>query len=72
MAATYNFKSISSNESVSSSNSVFTIAPVWGFQRTYKNNFNLGLDMGAGYNVSKNDNGFVPVLNFSLGWVIGK
>jgi hypothetical protein len=68
----YNFESISTNESVSSSNASFTIAPVWGFQRTYKGNFNLGLNMGVGYNFGKYDNEFVPVLNFSLGWVIGK
>jgi len=72
LTAIYSFKSISSNESISSSNSYFTIAPVWGFQRTYKHNFNLGLNMGAGYSISQNDNGFVPVLNFSLGWVLGK
>lgn len=72
MAAYYNFKSISTNDSFSSSNSSFTIAPVWGFQRTYKHQFNLDLNLGAGYNISQNDNGFVPVLNFTLGWVIGK
>jgi hypothetical protein len=70
--AIYNFKSISSNESLLYSNASLTIAPVWGFQRTYKGNFNLGLNMGIGYNIGKYDNEFVPVLNFSLGWVIGK
>lgn len=72
MAAYYNFKSITTNDSYSSSNSSITIAPVWGFQRTYKRKFNLELNMGAGYNFSKNDSDFVPVLNFTLGWVIGK
>lgn len=38
MAAYYNFKSISTNDSYSSSNSSVIIAPVWGFQRTYKHN----------------------------------
>jgi hypothetical protein len=45
---------------------------VWGFQRTYKHKFNLDLNVGAGYGFSKNDSEFVPVLNFTLGWVIGK
>jgi hypothetical protein len=68
--AIYNFQSISSNESVLYSNPSITIAPVWGFQRTYKGNFNLGLNMGIGYNIGKYDNGVATVLNFSLGWVI--
>lgn len=72
MAAYYNFKSITTNDSYSSSNSSVVIAPVWGFQRTYKHKFNLDLNMGAGYGFSKNDSEFVPVLNFTLGWVIGK
>ncbi len=72
MAAFYNFKSITTNDSYSSSNSSVVIAPVWGFQRTYKHKFNLELNLGAGYGFSKNDSNFVPVLNFTLGWVIGK
>lgn len=72
MAAYYNFKSITTNDSYSSSNSSVTIASVWGFQRTYKHKFNLDLNLGAGYGFSKNDSGFAPVLNFTLGWVIGK
>jgi hypothetical protein len=72
--ADYRFRAISSNESHIPTESSFTIAPVWGFQRTYKGNFNLGLNMGAGYTINSysEDSGFVPVLNFSLGWVIGK
>lgn len=70
--AIYNFKSMTSNETVSSSNSSLVLAPVWGFQRTYKGNFNLGFNAGVGYYFSNNDNGITPVLNFSLGWVIGK
>jgi hypothetical protein len=70
----YNFRPISSNDSYSSTETSFTIAPVWGFQRTYKGNFNLGFNIGAGYTINSysEDSGFVPVLNFSLGWVIGK
>ena len=72
MAAYYNFKSITTNDSYSSSSSSVVIAPVWAFQRTYKHKFNLDLNVGAGYGFSKNDSEFVPVLNFTLGWVIGK
>lgn len=72
MAAYYNFKSITTNDAYLSSNSSAVIAPVWGFQRTYKHKFNLDLNLGAGYAFSKNDSDFVPVLNFTLGWVIGK
>jgi hypothetical protein len=72
--ANYNFKAISTNKQLSSSETSLTLAPVWGFERTYKSNFNLGLNMGVGYNINSisDDSGFVPVLNFSLGWVIGK
>lgn len=72
--ANYNFEAISTNEALSSSETSLTIAPVWGFERTYKSNFNLGLNLGVGYNINSisDDSGFVPVLNFSLGWVIGK
>lgn len=72
MTAFYNFRSISTNDNFLETNSSLTIAPVWGFQRTYKGNFNLDLNMGIGYNIGKHDNDIVPVLNFTLGWVIGK
>ena len=72
MAAFYNFRSISTTDNFLPENSSITIAPVWGFQRTYKRNFNLDLNMGVGYNFKKNNSDFVPVLNFTLGWVIGK
>ncbi|TDE27564.1 hypothetical protein E0I61_14720 [Flavobacterium ranwuense] len=72
MSAFYNFRSISTNDNFLPKNSSITVAPVWGFQRTYKGNFNLDLNMGVGYNFEKNDSGLVPVLNFTLGWVIGK
>lgn len=71
--AIYNFKSFSTNNGVISESS-FIIAPVWGLQRTYKSSFNLGLNAGLGYSIEKNyyDNHFVPVINFSIGWVISK
>jgi len=70
--AIYNFKSISSNNDFSADTSSFTIAPVWGLQRTYSRNFNLGLNAGVGYNFDKYESEFVPVINFTLGWIIGK
>lgn len=72
--ANYNFKPLSNDNSYSSNETSFTIAPVWGFQRTYSSNFNLGLNIGPGYiiNSYSEDSGFTPVLKFSLGWVIGK
>ena len=75
MTVQYNFKSITTNDSSffsNTSNSSVILGPVWGFQRTYKYKFNLDLNLGAGYQFSKDNNGFVPVLNFTLGWVIGK
>jgi hypothetical protein len=72
LSAIYNFESISTNNNFSERVTSFTIAPVWGFQRTYKGGFNLGLNGGIGYYIQKHNNDFVPVINFSLGWVIGK
>lgn len=72
LSAFYNFKSITTNDNYLPENASITVAPVWGFQRTYKGNFNLDLNLGIGYNFDKNDSELVPVLNFTLGWVIGK
>ena len=72
MAAFYNFKSFTTNDSFYSSNSSITFAPLWGYQRTNERNFNLDVNMGIGYNIGKHDNSFVPVFSFTLGWVIGK
>jgi len=48
------------------------VGPTWGFQRTYKSGFNLGLDLGAGY-VFTNTDGYVsPIINFQIGWAFGK
>ncbi|MGO4821795.1 MULTISPECIES: hypothetical protein [unclassified Flavobacterium] len=70
MTAAYYFESTTTNEAFYNTIPSFTLGPVWGFERTYKRNFNLGLNMGVGYNMDKYDNEFVPILNFSLGWVI--
>ena len=72
MSATYNFQSISTNKNYGEYTSSLTIAPLWGFQRTYKRKFNLELNLGAGVNFDQFDTEFTPVANFTLGWVIGK
>lgn len=47
------------------------VGPVWGLQRTYKGNFNLDLNMGVGATIYQNNkNPIVPIINFSIGWVI--
>lgn len=52
----------------------FTVASIWGLQRTYESGINLGLIVGPGYNFGTKERtaGFVPVINFTLGWIIGK
>lgn len=72
VSAIYHFQSISTNEKYAEYSPSFTIAPLWGLQRTYKRKFNLELNLGAGLNFDKFDTEFIPVGNFTLGWVIGK
>jgi hypothetical protein len=51
----------------------FTLGGVWGFQKTYKSGFNLGATAGLGNNFSSNQvHKVMPILNFTIGWVIGK
>lgn len=70
--AIYNFKPISLNNDFCEKIPSITIASVWGFQRTYKGKFNLGLDLGVGYYIDKYEKELIPVMNFTLGWVISK
>ncbi|WP_432223112.1 hypothetical protein ACRASX_16335 (plasmid) [Flavobacterium sp. TMP13] len=70
--AIYNFKSLSTTNEYDENTSSFTIAPIWGIQRTYKRKFNLELQLGAGLNIDQFETQFTPVINFTLGWVIGK
>jgi hypothetical protein len=72
VTAAYYFQSIATNDRFESTVPALVVGPVWGFQRTYKGNFNLGLNLGVGYNLDKYSNDFVPIANFSLGWVLGK
>jgi len=71
-SAYYNFKSFSTNEKYGEYVPSFTIAPLWGLQRTYKGRFNIEIHVGAGVNFDKFDTEFAPIGNFTLGWVIGK
>lgn len=51
----------------------FTFGGAWGFQKTYKSGFNLTANTGLGYNLSNQQTHKVlPILNFTVGWVIGK
>lgn len=70
--ALYNFQSLSTNEKYGNYEPSFTVAALWGLQRTYKGRFNLEFNIGPGVNFDKYDTEFVPVGNFTLGWVIGK
>jgi len=66
----YNFPSLSTNERYGNYPGSFTVAALWGLQRTYKGRFNLEFNVGPGVNFDKYDTEFVPVGNFTLGWVI--
>jgi putative salt-induced outer membrane protein YdiY len=68
--ALYNFQSLSTNEKYGNYPQSFTVAALWGLQRTYKGRFNLEFNVGPGVNFDKYDTEFVPVGNFTLGWVI--
>jgi putative salt-induced outer membrane protein YdiY len=70
--AVYNFRSISTNDEYGDYVPSFTVAALWGLQRTYKGRFNLEFNIGPGVNFDKYDTEFVPVGNFTLGWVLGK
>lgn len=70
--AVYSFGSISTNDDYTESCSSFTLGALWGLQRTYKGRFNLEFNAGPGVNFDKYDTEFVPIVNFTLGWVIGK
>lgn len=51
----------------------FTVGGVWGFQKTYKSGINLCANTGLGYNFSdQQSNKVLPILNFTVGWAIGK
>lgn len=74
LSSSYYFNSINNKDIVSVYDG-FTIGCIWGLQRTYKNNINITINSGIGYNTlneSKTNNTIVPIINFTLGWVLGK
>ncbi|GIQ60679.1 DUF3575 domain-containing protein [Flavobacterium collinsii] len=70
--AQYNFRTVSTNERYRERVPSTTLAVLWGLQRTYNRKFNMEFNLGPGINIDKYDTEFVPVANFTLGWVIGK
>lgn len=73
LTGSYVFQSIATkNDYYNKTIPSLTVGPVWGFERTYSRKFNLGLNLGLGVNIDKYDTEVVPILNFSLGWVLGK
>lgn len=71
ISSSYYFRPINNEEFVSIYDG-FTIGGIWGFQKTYSNKLNLSANGGLGYNFTTNASGIVPILNFTVGWVIGK
>lgn len=72
--SSYYFRAINNNEFAHAYDGL-TLGGIWGFQKTYSGNFNMSANAGLGYNFSDyttNFNGVVPILNFTIGWVIGK
>lgn len=49
-----------------------TLAPTWGVQYTHKSGFNMGVNIGYGYNFSAHQsvNGGKFVNNLTIGWVL--
>ena len=70
LLAIYGFKTLSKCEYTEMDG--LTLAPTWGFQRTYKSGFNLSLNLGYGYNFSpyQSVRGEKIVGNFIIGWVL--
>jgi hypothetical protein len=68
----YYFESINTNKQYGPTVPSLVVGPVWGFQRTYKRKFNLGLNLGVGYDFDNISSDVVPIANFSLGWVLGQ
>jgi hypothetical protein len=65
------FESISTNSNNGYYESTTGASILWGFQKTFKGNFNINLNTGINYDF-RSEKVQAPILNFSLGWVIGK
>ena len=73
--SSYYFKTIGDDDFVNNYDGI-TAGATWGLQRTYKNGFNINLNAGLGYNFSNRKSKIVspivPIVNFTIGWVIFK
>ena len=65
--ARYQFKAISDNGDDFSS--VF-ISPMWGIQRNYDSRISLGIRLGYGVVITKDNSYLSPFINFKLGFVL--
>ena len=45
---------------------------VYGIQRSYNSGLSFSIDAGAGYYVGPFKGGVLPIVNFSLGWIISE
>lgn len=63
----YEFKSISGNEDEIGS---LFIYPMWGIQRNYESRFSLGLRLGYGMVITKDNSFLNPFINFKLGFIL--
>lgn len=71
-SSSYYFDTLGTNDFISIYDGL-TLGGVWGFQKTYRNNLNIGANLGLGYNISRDQsNGLLLVIDFTIGWVIGK
>lgn len=72
VSTSYYFEPFGNNKKYISTYDGITSGFVWGFQKTYKSGINLVSNAGLGYNFSSNSkNHIVPLISFTLGWVIG-
>ena len=70
--ASYYFKPFGNTLYISDYDGV-TLGGVWGFQKSYKCGLNLTANTGLGYTMSSQQHdGVMPILNFTIGWLIGK
>jgi hypothetical protein len=67
----YNFEPITHQQQNFVSSTSLNV--LYGFQRTYRAGFNLGLQAGVGYLIAdSSEDGFYPYFRFTIGWVLGK
>ena len=65
------FESISANSNNGYYESTTGASILWGGQKTFKSNFNINFNTGVNY-LFNSQKVNAPILNITLGWVIGK